>query len=43
MNWKEAGKQNFTRWTDLQARRETMPELFDYDLDYEKPYLCKSS
>lgn len=39
----EAGKQNFTRWTDLQLLRERQTELFDTDLDFELPCHCKAS
>ena len=39
----KAGKQNFTRWTDLQLLRERQTELFDTELDFELPCHCKAS
>jgi hypothetical protein len=39
----KAGKQNFTRWTDLQLLRERQTELFDTELDFELPCHCQAS
>lgn len=39
----DAYNKKFVRWTDLQDNREKQVELFDLELDYEKPCKCLSS